>query len=120
MRYLLIPACMLAFVALSACGSPPVVEVERKSAFEPVDVTERKVSLEPPDYTRDWRSIADKGFKLEYEAYVTQILWRRRNWNMTLTDEWVDDLVADMQRRFRWDKKLADWVAEKGNPEWPR
>ena len=119
MRYLLILSSVISLVLLSACGSAPRT-VEARPAFEPAETSVRRISLEPPDYTRDWRSIADQGHKQEYPSYVTQILWKRRNWQMTLTGEWVDDLVADMQRHFRWDKKLSDWVAEKGNPEWPR
>jgi hypothetical protein len=76
--------------------------------------------LPPADYTKDWRSIANLAGKPVYSPYVTQILWRRRNWRMTLTGEWVDDLVEDMQRRLRWDKELKEWVQEKGNPEWPK
>ena len=120
MKHMTLLACFAALALLSACGSPPKQIVVRETAPMPTVTAERKFSIEPPDYTKDWHSIADMGYKQEYPAYVTQILWKRLNWNMKLSDEWVDDLVEDQQRRFRWDKKLSDWVSVKGNPEWPK
>ncbi len=118
-KYCLVPVCIAVLALLGACGSAPK-EVEMKSAFEPADFSEPRPLIGPPDYTRDWRSVADIAGPTEYPAYVVQILWKRLNWRMTLSGEWVDDIVEDMQRRYRWDKKLKEWVAEKGNPEWPR
>jgi hypothetical protein len=121
MKYLVISICIGLLVALSACSSPEVIE--KKSAYEPLDTTERKVAAEAIDFTKDWRVIAAMAPPINYgpeQQKVAQLLWRRRNWRMTLSGEWVDDLVEDMQRRFRWDRKLTDWVNEKGNPEWPK
>lgn len=98
-------------IILSACAStPPPTVIERQFASEP---GQPEVVI---DYTRDWESIIGPR---RYPVYITQILMRRRNWRMTLSGEWIDDLVEDFQRRYRWDKKLQLWVAEKGNPEWP-
>jgi hypothetical protein len=118
MRMLILTACVATLLYAGACSSPPQ-EIERKSAYEPIQVTERKMAFEPPDYTKDWRTIADLGYRQTYDPHVTQLYWKRLNWRMTLTGEWVDDLVEDMQRRYRWDKTLSEWVAEKGNPDWP-
>ena len=119
MKHLLALVCITVLLVLGACSSAPR-EVEMKSAFEPVENTEPLTPLDVPDYTRDWRHVADIAGPTEYPSYVTQILWKRHNWNMSLSGEWVDDIVEDMQRRFRWDKKLSEWVSEKGNPEWPK
>jgi len=124
MRLMLVPVCIIMLAALSACGSPPQA-VERKSAYEPPDTTEREMIIAAPDYTRDWREIADLGLKINYGSpmqtqIIKHILWRRRNWRMTLSGEWIDDLVEDFQRRYRWDTKLTNWLAEHGNPEWPK
>jgi len=120
MRYLFFIFCIAAVTLLVSCSSPPQ-QLERKSAFEPLASDEIETpEFEPPDYTKDWRSIANLGGKTEYKSYVTRILWKRLNWRMTLSGEWVDDIVEDMQRRYRWDKELADWVGEHGNPDWPK
>jgi hypothetical protein len=126
MMRLPILTCIGMCFALCACSSGPA-KVEREPALAPGEKApgpklsgERLVMLPPADYTKDWRTIADLAGKPTYFAYTSQILWRRRNWRMTLSGEWADDLVEDMQRRLRWDKKLKEWVQEKGNPEWPK
>ena len=125
MKLLLIPLCIIMLTVLSACGSPPQV-VERTSAYEPPETTEREVAIAPPDYTRDWVEIADLGLQINYHSpwqtypSLKHIVWKRRNWRMTLSGEWIDDMVEDFQRRYRWDTKLTNWVAEHGNPEWPK
>ncbi len=126
MMRLPILACIALSITLSACGSGPE-KLQREPAHTPAEKPpgpeisgERIVMLPPADYTKDWRAIADLAGKPVYFPYVTQILWKRRNWRMTLSGEWVDDMVEDMERRFRWDKKLKEWVQEKGNPEWPK
>jgi hypothetical protein len=122
MRFLLIIICITMLSALSACGSPPQ-EIERKSAYEPPETAERMAVIDAPDYTKDWRTIADLGSRINYGPeypHIRQLLWKRRNWRMTLSGEWIDDMVEDFQRRYRWDTELTNWVAEHGNPEWPR
>ena len=120
MKFVVAAAWLSVLVALGSCSQPQPVQVVERGA-----VPEKKASppaQSPPDYTKDWRPIAALAGRQEYPEYgkLERDLWRRRNWNMTVSGEWVDDLVEDMQRRFRWDKKLGDWVAEKGNPDWPR
>lgn len=113
---LIITAFFSTPLILSACASaPPPTLYETQLALDPSYGAESGEDWVPPDYTRDWESIIGWA---EIDPKI-QLLWKKRNWRMTLSGEWIDDLIEDFQRRYRWDKKLKEWVAEYGNPDWP-
>ena len=109
---------IVAFFAmlLCSCGSAPPRVTEPSLQAEQAPGPETAVPA--PDYTKDWQSIAALAGEVEYSPYVTQIVWKRRNWEMTLSGEWIDDLIEDYMRLKSWRDKLKEWTAAKGNPEW--
>ncbi len=117
MKQLIIALCAACLIAICSCGTAPPKSMDRPPGVLP-RTPSGKVIMPPPDYTKDWRKIADKGGKTKYPTYVTELLWNRLNWRKNLSGEWIDEMIEDYQRLYRWRKKLADWTAEKGNPEW--
>ena len=66
-----------------------------------------------PDYTADWRRIADLAGKTEYDPYITDIVWHRLNWRDYLSGKVFSEFAADLEREYKWEKRLRDWEAKR-------
>ena len=107
----------LLFIAIlfTSCKSapPPSAETAGEMAHKRVAEEKKERSEVFPDYTVDWRKIADLAGKTEYDPYITNILWRRLNWRAYLSGKASTQLVADLEREYKWDKRIRDWEAKR-------
>ena len=120
MKYLTFAVIAIFAILLCSCGSAPSRTTEPpyvEQVPEP-EITEARIIVPPADYTKDWESITALAGEVEYSPYITQIAWKRRNWQMALSGEWIDDIIEDYMRLKRWRDKLKKWTSEKGKPEW--
>jgi hypothetical protein len=106
---------LLIAILLTSCKSapPPSAETAGETARKRVTEGKRERGEVFPDYTVDWRKIADLAGKTEYDPYITNILWRRLNWRAYLSGEASTQLVADLEREYKWDKRIRDWEAKR-------
>jgi hypothetical protein len=102
-------------VLFTSCKSspPPSAETAGEMARKRVAEEKREPGEVLPDYTVDWRRIADLAGKTEYDPYITNILWRRLNWRAYLSGKAFTELAADLEREYKWDKRIRDWEAKR-------